>query len=220
LHHKQKVLLRNLREGELPHNLTWRDLVDLIDELGTVEPHGGDEAAFVVGSQRLLLRRPRTHSFEADEVARVRKFLREAEAEVPVATPPPPPGRIVVVIDHHAARLYQDVGESRPEGEAAVRPWDPHGFLRHLIHRREAHYAGQRVPEEPSFYEQIAKDLVPAQEIILIGHGTGKSSALDYLVNYLKSHHPEVATRVVGTEVADLSGLNEPEIEAIASHHW
>lgn len=218
LHHRQKVLLKNLLEGELPHNLSWRDLVDLIGKLGTVEPHGGDEVSFVVGSQRLLIRRPHAHSLEAEEVGRVRRFLREAEIEPPSAALPHQ-GRVVVVIDHHAARLYQDIAESRPEHEATVRPYDPYGFHRHLIHRKEAHYEGERVPEEPSFYEEIAKDLTPAQEIILIGHGTGKSSALDCLVAYLKTHHPTLVPRVIGTEVAELSDLSEPEIELIAAEH-
>ena len=127
--------------------------------------------------------------------------------------------RIVVVIDHHAARLYQDLGGSRPEIEATVKPYDPLGFHRHLIHRKEAHYQGERVPEETSFYEQVAKDLVPAQEIILIGHGTGKSSALEFLAQYLTTHHPTIFQRVIATETVDLSALTEPQIEAIAKKH-
>jgi ABC-type phosphonate transport system ATPase subunit len=88
-----------------------------------------------------------------------------------------------------------------------------------LIHRKEAHYQGERVPEETSFYEQVAKDLVPAQEIILIGHGTGKSSALEFLAQYLKTHHPAIFQRVIASETVDLSALTEPQIQAIAKKH-
>lgn len=90
----------------------------------------------------------------------------------------PKSGPTIVAIDHHAARLYHDLGGSQPEADARVKPDDPHGFHRHLIHRKEAHYQGERVPEETSFYDEVAKNLVPAQEIVLVGHGTGKSSAL------------------------------------------
>jgi hypothetical protein len=121
-----------------------------------------------------------------------------------------------VVIDHHLARVYQDVDGSRPRAEDAVRPYDPRGFHRHLTHRKEAHYQGERVPEEPSFYEEVAKELVPSQQIVLIGHGTGKSSALEFLVEYLKKHYATVYKRVIASEVAALSELTEPEIEAIA----
>jgi hypothetical protein len=218
LDHKQELILESLVAGSLPRNLAWSDVVELIGKVGTVEPRGDNEFAFVVGSQRAFFRRPSTHSLEVDEVSRLRRFLREAgQGEGPDESARP--RREVVVIDHHLARAYQDLDGSRPQQDDAVRPYDPHGFHRHLIHRKEAHYQGERVPEENSFYEEIAKDLVPAQEIVLIGHGTGKSSALEYLVEYLKKHHPTVYQRVVATEVVDLSALTEPEIEAIAKRH-
>jgi stalled ribosome rescue protein Dom34 len=88
-----------------------------------------------------------------------------------------------------------------------------------LIHRKEAHYKGERVPEEHSYYEEIAKDVVPAEAIILIGHGTGKSSAVGYLTEYLKAHHPEEFQRIIATETVDLSALTEPQIEEIAKRH-
>jgi len=100
-----------------------------------------------------------------------------------------------------------------------VRPYDPFGFHHHLIHKKEAHYKGERVPEEKTFYEEVAQDLVHANEIVLIGHGTGTSSAVEHLAEYLKAHHHEIAQHVIATETADLSALTEPEIEAIAKRH-
>lgn len=215
LHHKEELLLNGLLAGKLPHNVSWNEVVDLIGKLGEVQPHGGNEVAFVVGSQRAFFKRPHSHELETGELARLRRFLNEAGLTAS-QRPQRQTGRIVVVIDHHAARAYQDLGGSRPEIEATVKPYDPYGFHRHLIHRKEAHYEGERVPEETSFYEQVAKDLVPAQEIILIGHGTGKSSALEFLAQYLKTQHPTIFERVIATETVDLSALTEPEIEAIA----
>jgi hypothetical protein len=218
LRQKDEILLASLLAGKLPHNLSWAEVVELIAGLGEVRPHGGNEFAFVVGSQRAFFKRPNAHSLETDEVSRLRKFLREATVDA-LPGKPSQPGRIVVVIDHHAARLYQDLGDASPERETTVKPADPHGFHHHLIHRKEAHYEGERVPEDTSFYEQVARDLVPAREIVLIGHGTGKSSALEFLMEYLKTHHPTIFQRVIATEVADLSALTEPEIEAIARNH-
>jgi stalled ribosome rescue protein Dom34 len=126
---------------------------------------------------------------------------------------------MVVVIDHQVAHIYHDLGGSRPEDEVSVKPYDPFGFQHHLIHRKEAHYKGDHVPEEDSYYEEIATDLVHAEAIILIGHATGKSSAMEFLSEYLKSHHPETFKRIIATETADLSALTEPEIEAIAKKH-
>jgi len=125
-------------------------------------------------------------------------------------------GRMVVVIDHRAAHIYHDLGGSRPEDEVTVKPYDPFGFQHHLIHRKEAHYKGDHVPEEESYYEEIATDLVHAESITLIGHATGKSSAVNFLSEYLKNHHPETFRRIIATETVDLSALTEPEIEEIA----
>ena len=75
------------------------------------------------------------------------------------------------------------------------------------------------MPEEAAFYEDVAKELLPADEIVLIGHGTGKSSSVEYLAEFLKKHHHSISQHVMATETADLSALTEPEIEVIAKRH-
>jgi hypothetical protein len=54
---------------------------------------------------------------------------------------------MIVVIDHHAAHIYRDLGESRPRNAATTKLYDPHHLHRHLVHRKEAHHKGDRVPE-------------------------------------------------------------------------
>ena len=215
LDRRHESILESLQAGSLPRNLHWDDVAELIGKVGTIEPHGDGEFAFAIGSQRAFFKRPNGHTLEVNEVSRLRRFLREAGLDA-APSEAAQPVRIVVAIDHHLARVYQVPESSRPESEDAVKPYDPHGFHRHLIHRKETHYQGQRVPEEPSFYEEIAKDLLHSQEIVLIGHGTGKSSALEFLVEYLKKHYATIYERVIATETADLSALTEPEIEAMA----
>ena len=149
-----------------------------------------------------------------EEVSRLRKFLQEAGLGKHIEEPAKPP-RTIVVIDHHAAHVYQDFGGNRPADAHKVRPYDPFNFHHHLIHRKEAHYRGERVPEEHSFYEKVAKDLTPANEIVLIGHATGTSNAADFL----KEYHPDIFRKVIATESADLSAVTEPEIEALAKRH-
>jgi hypothetical protein len=218
MRHDHEELLESLLSGKLPRNLTWSAVVDLIGQIGEVQPHGNDEFAFVVGSQKELFKRPSTHNLEVEEIARLRRFLREAEVSGKSAAAQPA-GRMVVVIDHQSAHIYHDQGGSRPQDDVAVKPYDPFGFQHHLIHRKEAHYQGERVPEEDSYYEEISKDLVHADTIVLIGHATGKSSAVVFLSEYLKSHHPETFQRIIATETADLSALTPPQIEQIARKH-
>ncbi len=216
--HNHRELLGSLVGGKLPRNLSWNSVIDLIGKIGKVEAHGNDEFIFAVGSQRSFFKRPSGHNLAVEENSRLRRFLKEAG--VPgIPAKPSQIRRMVVVIDHHVAHIYHDLEETGPEGEVTVKPYDPFGFHHHLIHRKEAHYKGDRVPEEDSYYEEIAVDLVHAEEIILIGHGTGKSSAVGFLTEYLKTHRPEEYQRIVATEAADLSALTEPQIEGIAKRY-
>lgn len=218
LRHDLDLLHTSLLTGKLPRNLSWAHTIDLIGQIGDVKPHGNDEFLFTVGTQQALFKHPHTHELGVEEVARLRKFLRDA-GPAPSPVEATQPIRMVVVIDHHAAHVYQDFNEKVPEAEETVRPYDPFGFHHHLIHKKEAHYKGERVPEEKSFYEEVAKDLLPADEIVLIGHGTGKSSAVDHLTEYLKENHHDISRHVIATETADLSALTAPEIEGIAKRH-
>ena len=211
-------LYQNLLNGKLPHNLSWSEAVELVEHLGEVQPHGNDEFVFRVGGQRVFFKRPHTHDLGLEEVSRLRKFLKEAAPNSQVEEPAQP-GRMIVVIDHHAAHVFQDFGASRPADEHTVRPYDPFNFHHHLVHRKEAHYRGERVPEEDSFYEEIAKDLTRANEIVLIGHAVGKSNAAAVLKEYLTNHHPDISRRVIATESADLSAVTEPQVEALAKRH-
>jgi hypothetical protein len=218
LNHKLAALHQSLLHGKLPRSLHWSDAIALIEHLGQVQPHAGDEFAFVVGTQREVFKRPHTPELGVEEVSRLRKFLKDAGSE----SPPGKfiqPSRMIVVIDHHTAHIYRDLGGSRPQETVSITPYDPHHFHHHLIHRKEAHYEGERVPEETSFYEEVASALVSANEIVLIGNATGKSSAVNVLQEYLTKHHIDISRRVKATETADLSALTEPEIEAIAKRH-
>lgn len=216
--HDLDRLHTSLLTGKLPRNLTWADTVELIGHIGEVRPHGDNEFTFIVGIQQAFFKHPHTHEVDVAEVARLRRFLREAGPSL-TTQPPSQPCRMVVVIDHHGAHVYRDVDKKVPESANAVHPYDLFGFHHHLIHRKEAHYQGERVPEEKSFYEDVATDLLPADEIVLIGHGTGKSSAVNHLAEYLKTHHRDLFRHVLAVETVDLSALTPTEIEAIAKRH-
>jgi len=218
IRHDHEDLLASLVSGKLPRNLSWNSVVDLIGHIGEVQPHANGEFSFVVGLQRDFFKQPSTHTLEVEEVSRLRRFLKDAGV-LGKPTKAHQIGRMIVVIDHHTAHIYHDLGGNRPEDEVTVKPYDPFRFQHRLIHRKQAHYKGDHLPEEESYYEEIAADLVHAEAIILKGHATGKSSAVEFLSKYLKSHHPETFQRVIGTETADLSALTEPEIEEIARRH-
>ena len=117
-------LLESLVSGKLPRNLSWSAVVDLIGQIGEVQPHGNEEFAFVVGSQRGFFKRPSSHSLDVEEISRLRTFLKESEVLGKPAKAHQI-GRMVVVIDHHAAHVYSDLGGSKPQDEVTVKPYDP-----------------------------------------------------------------------------------------------
>jgi hypothetical protein len=219
-HHAQKLaeLHEHLLHGKLPRNLHWSEVVELVTSIGKVEATGGNDFAFTVGTQREFFKRPHGSELGVEEVSRLRRLLK-AQTQPSAPAEAVTPGRMIVVIDHHAAHVFNDRGGSRPQAAATIEPYDPHHFHHHLVHRKEAHYRGDRIPEEMSFYEEVSKTLVSAAEIVLIGHGTGKSSAVDALVEYLEKHRSDIARKIVATETADLSALTAPDIEALAKRH-
>ena len=75
IRHDHEDLLDSLVGGKLPRNLSWSAVVDLIGQIGEVQPHRNDEFAFVVGSQKGFFKRPSTHNLEVEEISRLRSFL-------------------------------------------------------------------------------------------------------------------------------------------------
>ncbi len=124
---------------------------------------------------------------------------------------------LLVVIDHQEARVYRtEVHGAVPE---RIAPYDPQGHGRHL-HSAHEWTDGKRPPERKSFYEAVAKTLHGAEQILLFGSGTGRSSAMDMLVADLKAHHADVAGKIVGSVVVDAHHTTEGQLLAKAREFY
>jgi hypothetical protein len=124
---------------------------------------------------------------------------------------------LLVVIDHQEARVYRtEVHGAVPE---RIVPYDPHGYGRHL-HSAHEWTDGKRPPERKSYYEAIAKTLRGAEQILLFGSGTGRSSAMEQLLADLTEHHPDVAAKVIGSVVVDASHTTENQLLARAREFY
>jgi hypothetical protein len=124
---------------------------------------------------------------------------------------------LLVVIDHHEARVYR----TEVHGAVPVRlvPYDPHGYGRHL-HSAHEWTDGKRQPERKSFYEAVAKTLRGAEQVLLFGSGTGRSSAMEQLLADLRDHHPDVAEKVVGSVLVDAHHTTENQLLAQAREFY
>jgi hypothetical protein len=128
-----------------------------------------------------------------------------------------PAPHLLVVIDHQEAKVYRtEVRGAVPE---RITPYDPHGHGRHL-HSAHEWTDGKRPPERKSFYEAVAKTLQGAEQVLLFGSGTGRSSAMDQLLADLKDHHPDVAGKVIGAVVVDAQHTTENQLLARAREFY
>jgi hypothetical protein len=225
---RHRVLNRDRRTLEAlfrhpaARNLAWSDALHLVERLGSVHQEHNGRLLLVIGEQRHVLHEPHAKELNAEEVQQLRKFLEGAgvtPATVDVmdddhagaaATAPD----MVVAVDHHQTRLFTIEGAA--ESARTLRPYDPHHFLHHLAHRQEKELRGQREPEEPAYYSQIAAALAAARRIVLVGHATGQSNAVAHLAEVLRAKHPETFARVVATKAVDLSSTTEPQLLALA----
>jgi hypothetical protein len=97
----------------------------------------------------------------------------------------------------------------------SIVPYDPHGYRKHL-HSAHEWTDGKRQPERKSFYEAIAKTLRGAEQVLLFGSGTGRSSAMEMLLADLRDHHPDVAEKVIRSVLVDAHHTTEAQLLAKA----
>ncbi|HET6323301.1 MAG TPA: hypothetical protein VFG04_01275 [Planctomycetaceae bacterium] len=198
------------------HNLEWRDLRGLLNELAEVEEEPNGKLKITRNGQTLSVQPDRHKDVaEVEELMRIRHFLERSNI---AESPPDAEGHhLLVVIDHREARIFKaDLKGSVPE---RITPFDPQGLGRHL-HSVTDDSNGQRLPERKSFYEDVAKCLRGAEQILLFGTGTGASSAMEQLRAELKQHHADVAKHIVGSVAVDEHHLTEDQLLARAREFY
>jgi len=203
------------------HNLDWSDVVGLIGKIGTSHESSNNEFVFEVAGHRHTLRKPHSKDLTSSQVIDVRHFLMQAgfSPELPAqaarqADPAAP--SLLVVVDHHGAKIFDVDVSSDEDSQHVIKPYDPHHFLHHLVHKDQSRERGQRAPEEPAYYAQIADAVALGGKIIVAGHGTGKSNAAHHLTEYLRTHHRETYQRVVREITVDLSDVTTPQLLDLA----
>ena len=124
---------------------------------------------------------------------------------------------LLVVIDHREAKVYHT--EIRGAVPERIVPYDPFGYGQHL-HSAHEWTDGKRQPERKSYYEAIAKTLTGAEQVLMFGSGTGRSSAMEQLLADLRNHHPDVAEKVIGTVIVDAHHTTEHQLLAQAREFY
>jgi hypothetical protein len=194
------------------HNLEWRAVRALMSRIGEVveEPNGNLK---VTRNGKTLVLHPHSAKdvAETEELMVLRHFIEQTQ-EASSATAGAG-GHWLLVIDHHEARIYRsEAGDSMPQ---RVIPHEPSDYFRHAHHSRDFS-RGQEKPDPNSYFGPVAKALEGAGPILIFGTGTGTSSEMEQFVAWLGKHHPDVARRVVGSQVVDENHLTEGQLLAKA----
>lgn len=200
----------------IARHLHRRDVTAMLGALAEVteEPNGSLKA--LRNGQTLVLHASRDKDVaDREELMTIRRFLERSDAPVP--SDASSAGHILVVIDHREARVYKT--ELHGVVPQHIAPFDPYGYGRNL-HYVQDDSNGQRKPERKSFYEAIAETLKLATDILLFGSGTGASSAMEQLLADLERHHPDIASRVVGSIALNVQHLSEDQLLARAREFY
>jgi hypothetical protein len=220
LHGAHQRTLDALFRHPAAHNLAWMEVLALMEKISVVQRRSDDKFTFDLAGQHYVMHKPHGKDLTSSEVADLRHFLQRAGWSPAGASPAPASQpavlSLLVAMDHHGARIYRvDPGAADP-ARLEIRPYDPHHFLHHLTHKDQSREQGQRAPEEPAYYQQIAEALAAAARIVVVGHGTGKSNAALHLIEYLRTHRRETYQRVVRELEADLSAITTPQLLVLA----
>lgn len=209
-HHRQTY--EAVLSHPAPHNLQWRDVRSMLGAVAqTID--GTDGTVRVIRNGHTMVLHPggRKDFGSPGQLGALRAFLESSEA---ADAPAKPAGvNLLVVIDHRVARVYRT--DQRGTDPVRITPDDPHGEGRHL-HHVENDATGQRRPELRSFYDTVAKALQGADTLVLLGGGTGASSAMRHLHEHLIAHHKDLAARVIGVAAVDETHMTEHELLATA----
>jgi hypothetical protein len=195
------------------HNLEWHDVRSLLEALADVAERHNGALRLTRNGQMLAIHAPKHKDIASvEDVLAIRHFL-EKSGETASPSPVAQGTHMLVVINHHEAKIY------RTELHGAVPqqlvPYDPHGFGRHLCSGTEE-TDGKWKPERKSSYEAVAATLRGADQILLFGHGTGESSAMEQLHTDLKRHLGDVAKHIVSAIVTDGDHTTEGQLLAKA----
>ena len=121
---------------------------------------------------------------------------------------------MAVVIDHNNTKVYQiDAEQSHPLSIKHINEYD---INRNHLRQKASHFSGQRVPEDQTYYEEVAQIIKNAKETLIISHGKGKSSAGLMFMKFLSNHHHDIFDHIVGLE--SVEKLSDSELARHAKH--
>ncbi len=202
------------------YNIEWREVIAMLRDLCHVEEKPNGSLRCTRRGQTLVLHEPLTKEVsDIHELNALRDFLLNTD-ELPPETGEPA-AHWVLVIDHHHARIFNSDQQGTQSLQVQPPPTTTH--FRHTVdsvdfsHDKEPH--GQN-----TFFASVAQALTAAPNILILGSGTGTSSCMLKFVGWAKSHHPDLAGRIIGTLGVNEHHMSDDQLLCVArkfftAHH-
>jgi hypothetical protein len=122
-------------------------------------------------------------------------------------------GLAVVAVMRDEAKIWTSGVEPGVMPESLHAPSEK---ARHHHVREAQHHHGHDTDHRSSiFYGSISESVGAAREILVVGHGKGKSNEMANLVEYWERKRPEIASKVVGEIESDLESLTSDQVLAL-----
>ena len=119
---------------------------------------------------------------------------------------------VVAVVERNETKVWPTNAEKGTKPELIHPP-----ALRNIHVRDAQNHGGHDTDKaDKDYYEQIATILAPAGEILLVGHGSGKSNAVLKLIQHLERHHADIAKKIVGSLDVNVPAMTDGELLAAA----
>lgn len=120
---------------------------------------------------------------------------------------------VAVVTRDHAEVWQAQPGQKAPVTQV-VRP-DYVGEDRH-VRQAQSHHGHFALEGVAEYFDSLASSLRGASDIVVVGHGTGKSDMAASFVEHVRTKAPDVHARIAGTLHENLVALTPGQIIAIA----
>lgn len=190
------------------HNLEWRDIRKLIQEIGEAEQeHNGNLKLTVSGHTLIIQGEMETKIATENEIHELRRLLQGAEVHDVT------PVHSLLVIDHESAKLYRT--EFRGSVPETITPYDPDGSKSH-VHIKHSYNGHEAQSNHHEYFEDIVKLLHGDEPLLIFGSGHGNSSTMNMFATWLNERYPKIAGRIVRLVDLDQSHLTEFEMLAKA----
>lgn len=123
---------------------------------------------------------------------------------------------LVAAVTHDVTRVWLLHEESTEPVLVIRRPGVVH---MHARAGQERHGHSAETSEAP-YFDEMARVLGLGANVLLLGHGTGRSNTMEQFMKHLEQHHEPLLGRIVASGNVNIPALSNQQLVNDARHRW